>query len=99
MISAKEARKATRSEIDVHLEYIESKIKSAIDSGETSVLLDSIPYCNWCKLSQCDGEKEVVGKLRSLGFSVKHYFFAGTLGNSFTGEIVIGLKIDWSVEE
>ena len=41
MISAEEARKATRSEIDVHLEYIESKIKSAINSGETSVLLDS----------------------------------------------------------
>ena len=99
MISAEEARKATRSKIDVHLEHIESEIKSAINSGETSVLLDSAPYCNWCKLSQCDDEKEVIDILRCLGFSVKHYFFAGTLGNSFTGETSIGLKIDWSGEE
>ena len=99
MISAEEARKTTRSKIDVHLEYIESEIKSAINSGETSVLLDSAPYCNWCRLSESDEEKEVVDKLRDLGFSVKHYFFAGTLGNSFTGETAIGLKIDWSGEE
>ena len=98
MISAEEARNATRSKVDVHLEYIEKEIECAVINGETSVLLDSFPYCNWCKLSQGDDEKEVIEKLRNLGFSVKHYFFAGTVGNSFTGETTIGLKIDWSGE-
>ena len=98
MISAEEARKATRSKVYVHLEYIEKEIEYAVSNGETSVLLDSQPYCNWCRLSQSEDEKEFVYKLRGLGFSVRHYFFAGTNGNSFTGEMSMGLKIDWSGE-
>lgn len=77
MISAHEARKLAKPDIEAHVVYLNSRITEAAKQGKTEVIIRKAPYRCWLYIMDDDQKPEaeaVLKLLKDKGFQCKLFY-------------------------
>lgn len=91
MISADEARKLAKPDIEAHVVYLNSRITEAAKQGKTEVIVRKAPYRCWLYIMDDDQKPEaeaVLKLLKDKGFQCKLFYNEAQF-------VDIGLRIIW----